>query len=227
MLSGMPRLPSPLSLAIAGAGALGAVGAALGVAAGLDGLGTRDDESAAPLPGDDLRGPEAVVRTRAITIAAPPADVWPWLVQLGWGRAGWYSIDALERLLGAARSVDAEGATSWRSLDEVVPDHQDLAVGDTIPLKEGVGFEVVALVPEEHLVGVFDAGGLRVVWSFVLRDHGEATRLLVRTAFGGSSVAVRSASRLFLDPGHAVMEVVQLRRIKRRAEGYLDVEDTP
>lgn len=214
----MSRLTTLFTTAL---GAAAAAGAAIGVATGLDGHGIEPQDAEASLPGDDLHGPDAVVRTRGITIAAPPADVWPWLVQLGWGRAGWYSIDALERLLGAARSVDSRGNASWRSLEEIAPQHQDLAVGDVIPLKEGIGFEVVAMAPAEHLVGVFDAGGLRMVWAFVLRDHGEATRLLVRTAFGGSSAGVRAARRLLLDPGHAVMEVVQLRRIKDRAEGYL------
>ena len=173
----MSRLTTLLSASLAAAGA---VGAAVAVGAGLDGFGARDDEVDARLPGDELHGPGAIVRTRAVAIDAPPAEVWPWLVQLGWGRAGWYSIDALERLLGAARSVDSTGTASWRSVDEIVPAHQDLAVGDTIPLKEGVGFEVVALAAQEHLVGVFDAGGLRMVWTFVLVDLGDSTRLLVR-----------------------------------------------
>ncbi len=200
-------------------GAAAAAGAALGVARGLDGHGLEAGDLDAALPGDEFHGPDALVRTRGVTIEAPAAEVWPWLVQLGWGRAGWYSIDALERLLGVARSVDSTGAASWRSLDEIVPQHQDLAVGDTIPLREDVGFEVVALAPEQHLVGLFDAGGLRMVWAFVLRDLGDRTRLVVRTGFGGSNAAVRTARRLLLDPGHAVMEVVQLRRIKERAEG--------
>ncbi len=212
----MGRLTTLLTTAL---GAAAAAGAAVGVARRLDGHGVDAEDLDAPLPGDDLHGPDALVRTRGITIEAPPAEVWPWLVQLGWGRAGWYSIDALERVLGVARSVDREGTASWRSLGEINPDHQDLAVGDTIPLREDVGFEVVALAPEQHLVGLFDAAGLRMVWAFVLRDHGDTTRLVVRTGFGGSNAGVRAARRLLLDPGHAVMEVVQLRRIKERAEG--------
>lgn len=213
----MPRLPTPLAAALAAAGA---VGAALSLGRGLDGVGTRDDEASMPLPGDELHGPDAVVRTRAVAIAARPADVWPWLVQLGWGRAGWYSIDALERLVGVARSVAPDGTTSWRSLEEIAPEHQDLDVGDLLPLREDVGFEVASIDPEHHLVGVFDGAGLRMVWSFVLLDHGEATRLLVRTALSGDRVLVRTAARLLLDPGHAAMELVQLRRIKRLAEGH-------
>lgn len=151
MLSGMSRRTTLLSASLAAAGA---VGAAVAVGAGLDGFGAREDEVDARLPGDELHGPGAIVRTRAVAIDAPPAEVWPWLVQ--------------------------------------------------------------------HLVGVFDAGGLRMVWTFVLLDLGDSTRLLVRTAFGGSSAAVRAARRVLLDPGHAVMEVVQLRRIKQRAESRVE-----
>lgn len=217
---GMPSLLRTLTTAVVAGGA--AVGAAVTLGRTLDGLGTRQGDLDAVLPGDDLHGPDALVRTRAITIAAPPADVWPWLVQLGWGRAGWYSIDALERLIGAARSVDADGTVGWRSLDTIVEAHQDLTVGDTIPLQRDVGFTVASLVEQQHLVGVFEGAGLRMVWALVLRDHGEATRLVVRTALDGESAVVRAAGRVVLDPGHAVMESVQLRRIKRRAEGYVD-----
>lgn len=172
------------------------------------------------LAGDELHGPDAVVRTRAITIAAPPADVWPWLVQLGWGRAGWYSLDLLERPIGAARSVAADGTVSWRSLTEVVDAHQDLAVGDMIPLRGELGLEVVRLAPEDHLVAVHEGESLRMVWALVLRDFDEATRLVVRTAFEANGPGARAVTRLLVDPGHAAMEIVQLRGIKRRAEGY-------
>lgn len=212
---------------------LSAAGAALGlgtlatrVADRLDGFGTRPGEAAAAMPGDHLHDPGATVRTRAITVAAPPADVWPWLVQLGWGRAGWYSLDALERPLGAARSVAEDGTESWRSLTEVAARHQDLAVGDRIPLAEGLGFEVVEIEPLEHLVAVLETDALHMVWTLVLRDFDEATRLVARTALRGRGTAADLATRLLVDPGHAVMEVAQLRGIKRRAEGYFAPDAT-
>lgn len=211
---------------LSGLGSLGAAAAtAVRVADLLDGVGTRKVDHG-PLPGDELHGPGAVVRTRGTTIAATPQDVWPWLVQVGYGRAGWYSLDAVERLVGAARSVGQDGATSWRSLDHVAPRHQDLEVGDEIPLTATAGFEVVELQEPEHLVAVFDRGGLRMVWTYVLRDFGEATRLVVRTAFEAEGPLADAAARTLLDPGHAVMELVQLRRLKRRAEGYLAAEAT-
>jgi len=101
-------------------------------------------EATKPLPGDDVV-PEAPVRdTRAITIDAPPAAVWPWLLQMGFGRGGWYSYDA----------VDMRGA----SVDRILPEHQALAVGDTVPTHPGGGFLVKAVEPERALVLYLDSG---------------------------------------------------------------------
>ena len=73
------------------------------------------------------------MRTR-LTIDAAPTDVWPWLVQLGYDRAGWYSYDW----------IDNDGRPS---ADRVVPELQDLAVGDRIPMGPGMGPAVRALEP--------------------------------------------------------------------------------
>ena len=63
--------------------------------------------------------PRPSIDTRTIEVDAAPEDVWPWLVQMGYGRAGWYSYD----------QMDQKG----RSADEIVPEWQGLAVGDTMP----------------------------------------------------------------------------------------------
>jgi hypothetical protein len=78
-------------------------------------------EVADEMPGDDLL-PRAQYRsTRAITIAAPPDEVWPWLVQVGCLRAGWYSDDLLDDL-------------AHSSAREIVPQLQDLRVGAWLPM---------------------------------------------------------------------------------------------
>ena len=76
--------------------------------------------------------------TRGMTIDAPPAAVWPWLVQLGFGRGGWYSYDRM----------DMKGS----SADAILPEHQTLAVGDIVPTDPNGGFEVKVLEPERALV---------------------------------------------------------------------------
>jgi hypothetical protein len=77
------------------------------------------------MPGDDLIA-DAASSTRAITIAAPPQQVWPWLVQLGYGRAGWYSYDW----------IDNDGQPS---AGHIIPELQQLQVGDQILMAPGHG----------------------------------------------------------------------------------------
>src|ERR1700712_1889221 len=89
--------------------------------------GATKTESAGALPGDELLRSRWQT-TRAVTIAAPPADVWPWLVQLGFGRAGWYSYDWLERAIGAGDFAEGGSARS------ILPQFQSLKVGDPVPL---------------------------------------------------------------------------------------------
>jgi hypothetical protein len=100
--------------------------------------GVDPEASAAPLPGDDLVPDATGIETRTIEIAAPPAAVWPWLVQMGFGRAGWYSYDA----------IDMRG----KSADRVNPEWQTLAEGDLVPVAPDAGFVVRALDPGRELV---------------------------------------------------------------------------
>jgi hypothetical protein len=95
-------------------------------------------EAARVLPGDDIVENAEAIDTRGIDIAAPPEQVWPWLVQMGYGRAGWYSYDQLDM--------------NQPSVDRIVPELQGLAVGDIVPTHPGGGFEVRILDPEKALV---------------------------------------------------------------------------
>jgi hypothetical protein len=83
--------------------------------------GATPDEVSRPLPGDELVTRPTFNATRAITIDAPPEEIWPWLVQIGLTRAGWYSYDILDNL----------GRTSAR---HIIPELQHLAVGDVVPM---------------------------------------------------------------------------------------------
>ena len=93
--------------------------------------GVDPTESDRMMPGDDLvDGPDAI-DTRAIDIDAPVEAVWPWLVQMGYGRAGWYSYDVFDMDVPSALSVEQR----WQSL----------AIGDILPTHPGGGFEVKVL----------------------------------------------------------------------------------
>lgn len=95
-------------------------------------------EEAMALPGDDLVADPKAIDTRGIDIAATPDKVWPWLLQMGYGRAGWYSYDQMD--------MDRP------SLDHIDTALQALAVGDILPTHPGGGFEVKILESEHALV---------------------------------------------------------------------------
>jgi hypothetical protein len=202
---------------VAAAGYLGAVVLTRSVRR----IGASPGEVAATLPGDELTGAgtaglcgDVHTSTHATTIAATPAAVWPWLVQMGHRRGGWYAADRLEALLGAG-----DFATG-RSADRVVPELQQLAVGDVMPLSDRLDLTVVQLDAPHTLVLSLDDGPLVWVWSFHLRGGspgGGSSRLVVRTRVGARRGWVRALLPP-LDVGHAAMQTLQLARLRRRIE---------
>lgn len=94
------------------------------------------------LEGDELVPEPTHFETRGITIAAPPAEVWPWLLQMGFGRAGWYSYDQVDMRGGSARRI--------------VPEWQTLAEGEVMPTHPGGGFVVKRVLPDRALVLYLD-----------------------------------------------------------------------
>jgi hypothetical protein len=100
--------------------------------------GVSPTDSARTLPGDDIIPGALTAETRVITINAPASSVWPWLVQMGFGRAGWYSYDPIDM--------------SGTSANEIIPEYQSLAVGDVVPTHPGGGFLVKELDPGRSLV---------------------------------------------------------------------------
>ncbi len=177
------------------------------------------------LPGDDILPRAQASRTHAVTIEARPDCVWPWLAQMGCRRAGWYSIDRLDN--GGVPSAD-----------HIVPELQQLEVGDVLPAtpESDEGFAVLRVEPERLLVlgspslasagpqtppswGMFGAR-YAMTWAFVLEPIGdEATRLIVRVRGAYEPVARNRIATPALLLAHEVMESAQLRNLKRRAEG--------
>ncbi len=133
------------TLALGGVVAAGAAAAWAGLRVARDAhshWGVDASASATPLPGDDLVPEPDAIDTRVIDIDASVDAVWPWLVQMGYGRAGWYSYDALDMDQTSADSIDRR----WQSL----------AVGDTMPTHPGGGFEVKVLEAPGSLVLYLD-----------------------------------------------------------------------
>jgi hypothetical protein len=203
--------------------------------------GVDPDEAARPLPGDDVVPDAPISDTRAITIAAPPSAVWPWLVQMGFGRGGWYSYDAM----------DMKGS----SADRILPELQELAVGDTVPTSPGGGFVVKAIDPGRSLVLYLDttlvraqaeaarsggteaapinlqAGGalmgaaqpteFSATWSFVVEPVGEDGARLIeryRIGFDGGDKPWMKATLPLMGFGVFAMVRRQLLGIRDRVE---------
>ena len=171
--------------------------------------GATTEESVRPLPGDELVVRPTFVSTRAVMIDAPPAAVWPWLIQLGQGRGGLYSYDRLENLLG----LDIHSA------ERIVPELQRLGVGDRVSLGKGAHMVVHAIEPERALVLRHPDGDWS--WSFVLEPLANgSTRLTVRNRW--TTERARAAERLGLKVAELpafVMERKMLLGLKQRAEG--------
>ena len=170
--------------------------------------GATPEEAARRLPGDELLEPADIVATRAIGIDAPPSAIWPWLVQMGPGRAGAYTYDWIENLFGL----------HMHSADEIHEEWQDLKVGDVLRSREdGPGMRVEILDPERALSNRSEAGDW--VWTFVLVPENGSTRLISRNriAMKGAAAGQR-LGMLVMEPGSLVMERKMLLGVKQRAE---------
>lgn len=172
--------------------------------------GATDEEVQRAMPGDEEVEHPSMNATRAVTINARPEEIWPWIVQIGTGRAGWYSYDWIENLMGLDVS----------STERVIPEFQDLEVGDTIPLAPGLEIPVKVLKPNETLLL---AGHDPVVgdasWVFGLYPiDDQHTRAVTRTRNRWPMTPGGILSLLFTEPGSFLMVRKMLLGIKRRAE---------
>lgn len=185
-------------------------------------FGSTPEERSTPLPGDDIVPRPDVVTNHATTIDAPPEAVWPWLAQMGWGRGGWYTARWVDRLLFPANGPSAE---------RVMPELQDLAVGDFIP--DGApdtkcGFIVerleanhaLVLHSTSHLPLTWrDRAELDWSWTFVLTPlEGGRTRFLFRSRWATAPWWFTVGGWLAVVPADFVMSRDMLRGVKERAE---------
>lgn len=169
------------------------------------------------MPGDEMIRNAAGGLTHAITVQCNRRELWPWLIQMGADRAGWYSYDVLDN--GGKPSAE-----------RILQGFQSPSVGAVFPALPGRsdGFILVENEPPHWLVLAWPApdGGLVVTWSFMLHELDEhTTRLIVRARvrddyrFHGLPKAVGLWLARVV---HFVMEQKQLREIARRAEQHVD-----
>ncbi len=182
------------------------------------------------MPGDHEVKESTLAFTRAVTIRACPEEIWPWLVQIGYKRAGFYSYTRFEKLMGVPIT----------NMDRIIPEYQQLKVGDVIPIGAGFGIPVKAIEPNRSLLLVgCDPNIGEVSWVFELYPlSGGHTRLVTRanccfpnwtlrsifsrrpprTDMPPSSLLRDLTMYLFFEPGSFLILRKTLLGIKRRAE---------
>src|SRR6516162_2721926 len=170
--------------------------------------GATPEEVAGELPGDELLADAGIVSTRAITMDAPPATVWPWLVQMGSGRGGVYTYDWIENLFGL----------DMHSTRRILPQFQDVKAGDEFPLGPGRPAMRVAVFDPERTFTLRFADG-NWVWIFALFAEDGHTRLISRNRIATPGAwPTRLFGMLVMEPGSLIMERKMLLGIKERAE---------
>lgn len=168
--------------------------------------GATDDEIRRPMPGDDIVGKPSFNATRAVTINAPAENIYPWIVQMGLTRAGWYSYDLLDNL---ARP----------SAESILAEHQNIQVGDVIPMspdgKQGMG--VKDFRKNKWMLWWDKIGDSSWVWE--IYSEGEShSRLVTRVRVKYSWFSPAIVFNVLIEFFDIVMMRKSMLGIKRRAE---------
>jgi hypothetical protein len=173
--------------------------------------GTTSSDLTRVMAGDGLIVDPTFAYTMAATVNAQPEHIWPWLVQMGYQRGGLYSYDWLDRLFGF---LDRPSAT------HILPEFQQLAVGDKIPLPRGQGYPVAAIEHGRALVlDMRNMWGFDWVWQFGLYTVDETrTRLVSRSHLRPQGAGAWLFTVLMLEPAAFVMTRRMLLGLKQRAE---------
>ena len=168
--------------------------------------GATDAEVVRAMPGDQIQPQPIFNATRAVTIDARPEQIWPWLVQIGYGRAGWYGYDW----------IDNDGLPS---ADRIIPASQHVKVGDDLAIGKGNIFKVVAVEPNHYLVWASPDGGYSMAVALYPLDANHA-RLVWRIhgtyTWASPSVLI---PQLFSDGADVIAVRQNMLGIKARAEG--------
>jgi hypothetical protein len=170
--------------------------------------GANDAELHESMPGDEVLPNASFNTTRAITIDAPPDAVWPWIVQIGYGRAGWYSYDLFDN---AGRP----------SAEHVLPEYQHPQVGDWVPMfakvNAATAFKIKAFEPNEWML--WDKPNSTWAWR-LKRLKGGRTRLVtrLRQKYDWESPGGALLTAILMEFGDFPMMRRELKGIRRRAE---------
>jgi len=181
-------------------------------------VGSTVEERTRPLPGDDIEPAATYVTTRAATIKAPPQAIWPWLVQMGQDRAGFYTHNWVERVLQAGIPTPL-----------IRPEWQDLEVGDLMRTNRDIGgkpmgWPVAAIEPGRSVVVTSKSMPIGT-YAFVIEPiDADTSRLVVRDRARWKWCEWPFAALLY-EPLHAYMETGLISGVRRRAEAAVSRQD--
>lgn len=175
------------------------------------GSGATGEETRMKLPGDDIVPEHNGGYTQAISIQAPPENVWPWIAQVGQGKGGFYSYEVLENVVGC----------KIHNAGRILPEYQDVKVGDGVKLHPAMAIPVTVVEPGRALAcGGRQDENIANNWVFYLKPEKGASRLITRWFFQYKPVfGNRVMYSWLVEPISAVMQRKMLKTIKKLAEG--------
>jgi hypothetical protein len=174
--------------------------------------GATAEEIRQNMPGDDLNPNPKFLATRAITIDSTPEAIWPWLIQMGYGRAGYYGYDILENL-GSLRGLP--------SAESILPEFQDFKVGDLVPISPAAKMSFYAIQPDKYLIWAGKIGTYGTfTWALYPVDASH-TRLVsrIRWSHHWSQPGILALDLFSEFTDHLAVRKI-LQGIKERVEGY-------
>ncbi len=175
--------------------------------------GATHDEIGQAMPGDELDQTPTFLATRGITINGTPEQIWPWLLQMGYNRAGFYGYDLIEN----------QGSTSgMKSAESILPEYQQFKVGDVVPISAAASMKFFAIEPDRYVIWTGENGVGGFTWALYPIDKTQ-TRLISRIRWTHHlSPPVTLAFDVFTEfADHLAVRKI-LQGIKGRVEGIIE-----
>jgi hypothetical protein len=174
--------------------------------------GASAEEWNRPMPGDELDTTPTFLATRAITIQGTPAEIWPWLLQMGYTRAGYYGFDLLENI-GSPRGL--------ASADRILPEFQQFQPGDKVPISSVAEEVFSAIQPNQYLIWAGETGPKPggFTWALYPLD-GKQTRLVSRIRW--THHALTQPGLFALDMFTEFSDHLAVRKILQGVKGHVE-----